>query len=261
MSEAATIASLKVIFRFPFQGPNWRSRFIVGIALIFAGFLVPIVPGIFVYGYLLRVMGRALKGESVDLPAWEDWGRLAIDGLRGMVINLVYLLPAMIVFFGGMALYFTSSVFFPLLMGTAEEAGEVALGAPFLLLASMAIMFLSMFIGSVLFVAGAIPLPVATAHFVVQDKLSAAFDMREWWPLLQVNKLGYFIAWVVGTGLMGIWYFVSMIPYYTLVLCCLIPFLAAPIGFYVSLVSAVLFGQTYRESAAILASREPVTLE
>lgn len=257
MSEAATIPSLKVIFRFPFQGPNWRSRFIVGTALLFAGFLVPIVPGIFVYGYVLRVMGQALNGEGLSLPAWDDWGRLAMDGLRGMVISLLYLLPAMIVFFGGMALYFTSSVFFPLLMGAAEEAGEVALGAPLLLLASMAIMFVSMFIGSVLFVVGAIPLPVATAHFVVQDKLSAAFRVREWWPLLQVNKLGYFIGWVVVAGLMGISYFVSMMTYYTC-LCCLIPFLGAPIGFYMSLVSAALFGQTYRESAAILASREPV---
>jgi len=152
-------------------------------------------------------MGQALKGEDVALPAWDDWGRLAMDGLRGVVINLVYLLPAMIVFLGGMALYFTSTFSFPLWMGAAEEAGEVALGAPLLLLASMAIMFLSMFIGSVLFVVGAIPLPVATAHFVVQDKLSAAFRVREWWPLLRVNKLGYFIAWVVVAGLMGISYF------------------------------------------------------
>lgn len=258
MSEAATIPSLKVIFRFPFQGPDWRSRFIVGTALLFAGFLVPIVPGIFVYGYVLRVMGQALKGEDVALPAWEDWGRLAMDGLRGMVISLVYLLPSMIVFLGGVALYFTSSILFPLLMGAAEEASEVALGAPLLLLASMAIMFLSLLIGSVLLVVGAIPLPVATAHFVVQDKLSAAFRVREWWPLLQVNKLGYFISWVVVAGLMGILYFVSMMTYYTCVLCCFIPFLGAPIGFYVSLVSAALFGQIYRESAAILASRELV---
>ncbi len=260
MSEAATIPSLKVILGFPFQGPNWRSRFIVGTALLFAGFLVPIVPGIFVYGYVLRVMGQALKGENVGLPPWEDWGRLAMDGLRGTVIGLIYLLPAMIVFFGGMGLYFMSSVFVPLLIGTAEEASEVAVGAPLLLFASMAIMFLSMFIGMILFVVGVIPLPVATAHYVVQDKLSAAFRVREWWPLLRANKFGYFTAWVVVTGLMGISYFLSMIAYYTLILCCLIPFLGAPTGFYVSLVSAALFGQTYRESATLLASRELVPL-
>lgn len=258
---ASTITSLKTIFRFPFQDPNWRSRFIVGTVLQFAGFLIPIVPGVFVYGYVLRVMRQSLKGEDLSLPAWDEWGKLAIDGLRGTVIGLAYLLPGMIVFLGGMAIYFTSSISFPLMMSRAEEAGEVALGAPMLLLASMAILFLSMLIGSVLFVVGVVPLPVATAHFVAKDKLTAAFRVREWWPLLRVNKLGYFIAWVVITGLMSVLYFVFMMFYYTCVLGCLIPFLGAPVGFYVSLVGATLFGQTYQESAAMLGAREPATLE
>ena len=44
----------------------------------------------------------------------------------------------------------------------------------------------------------------------------------------------------------------NMIAYCTVVLCCLIPFVLAPIGFYLSLVSAALFGQTYRESVSMV---------
>jgi len=58
---------------------------------------------------------------------------------------------------------------------------------------------------------------------------------------------------------MAILYTVLMIAYYTVVLCCFIPFLAAPIGFYLSLIGAALFGQTYRESAGILPASGQVT--
>ncbi len=255
MSEATTTTSLKAIFRFPFQSPKWQSHFIIGTALIWAGFLIPIVPGIFVYGYILRVMRRALDEDDLVLPAWENWGRLALDGLRGTVINLVYILPAMIVYFGGITFYFIGNFSFPLLMSAANEGGDVAAGLPLLILGNMAIMFLSMFIGSVLGLLGIIPLPMATAHFVTNDKLAAAFWVREWWSLLRVDRLGYFIGWVMVAGLMGIMYFTFMIAYYSIILCCFMPILLAPIGFYVSLVGAALFGHIYRESTAILASK------
>ncbi len=260
MSEATTTTSLKTIFRFPFQSPKWQSHFIIGTALIWAGFLIPIVPGIFVYGYVLRVMRGALDGDDLVLPAWEEWGRLALDGLRGTVIHLVYILPAMIVYFGGMAFYFIGNFSLPLLMSAANEGGDVAAGLPLLILGNMAVMFLSMFIGSVLGLLGIMPLPMATAHFVANDKLAAAFRVREWWSLLRVDKLGYFIGWVMVAGLMGVLYFTFMIAYYSIILCCFMPILMAPIGFYVSLVGAALFGQIYRESAATLASQGQVTL-
>ena len=256
MSEATTTTSLKAIFRFPFQSPKWQSHFIIGIALIWAGFLIPIVPGIFVYGYMLRVMRGALDEDDLVLPAWEDWGRLALDGLRGTVIHLVYILPAMIVYFGGMAFYFIGNFSLPLLMSAASEGGDAASWLPLLFLGSIAIMFLSMFIGSVLGLLGIIPLPMATAHFVANDKLAAAFRVREWWSLLRVDKLGYFIGWVIVAGLMGVLYFTFMIAYYSIILCCFIPILLAPIGFYVSLVGAALFGQIYREGATSLASKD-----
>lgn len=254
MSEALTTISLKTFFKFPFQGPNWQSRFIVGTALIFASFLVPIAPGIFVSGYLLKIMRQAIEGEDLTLPAWDEWGRLAMDGLRMTLISLVYLLPGMLVFFGGTTLYIASSFSFPLLVATAEEGSSAALASPFLLLLSVAIMFLSMSIGSILFVLGIIPLPVATAHFAVQDKVAAALRVREWWPLLWTNRLSYFIDWVIVAGLTAILYFAITLAYYTVILCCFIPFLGAPIGFYLSLVSAALFGQTYRESAVLLSA-------
>lgn len=255
MSEM-TSSSLKTLFRFPFQGPDWRNRFIIGSVLSFAGCIIPMVPSIFVAGYLLQVMRQAIQGEELRLPAWEDWGRLGVDGLRALVVSLVCFLPGLIVFIGGLALYFAASFSLPFFMNAADETSALA---P-LLLATMAIMFLSMFIGSILILAGAIPWPMATAHFVAQDRVAAAFRLREWWPLLTRNGLGYFIAWVVTLGLAGVLYLATMLAYYSLIGCFLIPFLAAPLGFYLALVGVALFGTTYRESVAIWLSGPPPEL-
>ncbi|RPJ40769.1 MAG: DUF4013 domain-containing protein, partial [Chloroflexi bacterium] len=79
---------------------------------------------------------------------------------------------------------------------------------------------------------GVIPLPAALAHFVAKDHVGAAFRFREWWPLLWRNKMGYFIAWVLCGGLMGILYYGIMMLYATMVLCLFIPVLSAPLLFY-----------------------------
>jgi hypothetical protein len=82
-----------------------------------------------------------------------------------------------------------------------------------------------------------------------------AFAVRQWWRILKADRLGYFIAWVIVAGLMGVLYLGVMLGYYTLVLCFLIPFVVAPVGLYVALVGAALFGGTYRENVATLAGR------
>jgi hypothetical protein len=258
MPETVAITPLKTLFKFPFQGPNWRNNFIIGAALTLANFILPLLPMIFIYGYALQIMRRTIEGQELELPPWDDWGKLALDGLRLMLVGLVYLLPGILVLLGGVTLYFASIFSWPLLASAAERGGgePIALLVPIGILGSMAIMMLSMLLGSLLILLGLIPLPVVTAHFALQDKVAAAFRIREWWPLLRVNKLGYFAAWVVVFGLMAILYFAFAMAYYTLILCCLIPLLAAPLSFYVTLIGAVLFGQTYRESMAILETAE-----
>jgi hypothetical protein len=258
VAEELSITSLKKLFRFPFQAPQWQGRFLVGSALVLAGSIVPIVPLIFVAGYVLQVMRQALDGQEPELPAWDDWGKLTRDGLSVLAINLVYLAPALIVFLVGMGLYFAGSLYLPFTVTTGSSEAD-AVGAFLLLIfGSMAILFLSLALGTLLSILGAIALPMATAHFAAQGHLKAAFRVRHWWRVLKADRLGYLIAWVIVAGLMAVLYVGVILGYYTLVLCFLVPILVAPIGFYVSLVGAALFGQTYRDSAATLAARDPV---
>ena len=256
MSETMSLLSLKKIFRFPFEAPNWQSRFLVGSALILANYIIPIVPGIFVGGYALRVMRQTLAGQDPELPAWDDWGELTKDGLRAMLVSLVYFLPGLLVFVGGMALYFFGNLALPLSTSMSGDPDQMLVALPTILLGSMAILFISMLVGMLLSLLGAIAMPAATAHFVAQEDVVAAFRVRQWWRILRTDKLGYFVSWVIVAGLLAVFYSGAMLAYYTIILCCLIPILTAPITLYVLLVGAALFGETYRESSANQLNRE-----
>jgi hypothetical protein len=257
MAESMTTKSIKDILLFPFREPDWRSRFLIGAALVLAGYFIPIVPLVFAIGYALQIMRRAALGESLTLPAWDEWGRFGVDGLRAILVALIYLLPGFVVLLGGMGLYFATSFSMPAMYENDIVAAGWNSAWPWVFLGGMAIMFLSMFLGTVLLAVGAVPLPMALAHLAVRDKVSAAFHPREWWPLVRANTLGYFVAWVVGVGLAALLYLAQMLVGYSVILCCLVPFVSAVGGFYLSLVGAALFGQFYRESVGTLASEGP----
>ncbi len=250
MSETITLSPLKTLFRFPFQGQDWKNRFIVGAALSFAGTIVPILPIIFVFGYALQIMRQVIKDGEPELPAWDDWGKLGADGLRGLAVGLAYLLPGILVMSIGFLAYFGMLFSLPFM----DSGGE---GAFILLLfGSMGVMMISMAVGVLLLLLGFIPLPAATAHFVAEDKVSAAFKVGQWWSLIKANKLGYFAAWVVVLGLAMVLYQLFIVIYATLILCWILPLLIAPIGFYIQIVGAAIFAQSYRESKAVLAEEQ-----
>ena len=255
MPENTATTALRALFRFPVEGENWRNSFIIGSLLLIAGFWIPFIPWIFVYGYVVLLMRQGIEGREPTLPAWKDWGRLGQDGLKVLAVMLVYLLPGIVVLFGGMFLYFGFTMLLPLWLGGfgPDMSSEAGVGLFIsLMLGSMGVLFMAIFVGSLLGFAGSLPLPVATAHFVAQDDLGAAFRVRQWWPLLKANKLGYLIAWVITFGLGGLIYLIYTLTAYTIILLCFIPFIIAPVMFYITVVTAALFGQTYRESRALL---------
>jgi hypothetical protein len=243
---------LRQVIRYPFQSPDRQSHYWIGVGLIFLGFIIPIVPLLFVGGYFMRLLRGRIRGEELALPAWDDWGSLALDGLRQIVVTVVFLLPGFLVLFGGQVLYFLS--FFASTIAIARNSSSAA---PVLaMFGSMGIMFLSLALGTFLMFLGVIPLPMALAHCAAKESLGAAFHFGEWWRLLRLNAWDYFIAWVVIAGLAMVLFTALTLVYYTFVLICLVPFLMAIIGFYVLLVYAGLFGQVYRDSLELAIPHE-----
>lgn len=265
MSEELTLTSLKEILRFPFRDPNWQNRFIIGVALVLAGvvlYFVPFlvflsfIPLLFVAGYVYRVQRRAARSGELVLPPWDDWGGLALDGLKGMLINLVYTLPGLLCTFGGMILYYVVvfAMIFPL--SFMEDSGSTVVVMMLAMFGSMALMFLAMFVGWVLMLLAMVPLPMATTHFLAKDELAAGFRLREIWSLIKADKLGYFVAFVIVYGLGMMLYIGFFLLYMSMVLCAILPFVMAPAMFYIMLVNAAVFGLTYRENAALVEAGE-----
>jgi hypothetical protein len=250
MSDPLSLSQLKTFFRFPFQDSSSKSRFAIGSLLVLAGFIVPILPGLIAYGYCLRILRRSAEGEPPTMPPWDDWSAYLSLGFRGAIVHLTFLGPALIVFVAGMALYVATFFMIPLADSPGANASDGAIALVVLL--AMASMFGSMAVGSVLLLLGTLPLPAAMSHFAVTDQLSAAFRFREWWGILWANRLGYFIAFVIVAGILGLAYFAFFIFYASVVFLCLGYLLTIPVAFYAMLVAAGIFGAAYREGLTVV---------
>lgn len=44
----------------------------------------------FACGYLYEIINRARRGETLELPEWDDWRRLFVNGVAAFVIFLVF---------------------------------------------------------------------------------------------------------------------------------------------------------------------------
>lgn len=249
MAKTSSLAPLREVFSFPVTGADWKKRFLVGAGLLLLSFLIPLIPAIFVYGYILQIMRRVIDGQPPALQAWENWGRLGKDGLRVLLVGVVFLLPAIIVIIGAMGLYFAGILSFAF-----SDVGGADYSQAFFsfYLLTFGLLFLGFFVGMILMLIGLFPLPFATAHVASQNSAKAAFRFREWWPGLRRGLLDYSIAWVVVMGIGALAYLVFVIGYYSIVLICVLPFIAAPVGFYVMSLWAAIFGETYRENMSEL---------
>jgi hypothetical protein len=257
MNDSLSTPPLRTIFKFPFESKEWIVPFIIGTALIFAGMIIPIIPIIFVFGYIAAVMRLSINGEIMTLPAWNNWGQFFKDGLRSLAVGAVYLGPGIIVSMIGFTAYivmFVASI--ALTPESSSDSSSTGL-VGFLIIGAMSILFLSMFVGTILLIAGTIPLPAAIGHFIANDRLSSAFHIREWGRIIKKDKWDYSISWLIVVGMFGTLYIGFMLAYMTVVLCFVGYLLAFPIGFYIMLVSAALFGQNYREGKVQLESENP----
>jgi hypothetical protein len=251
MTDSFSTSSLRAAFKYPFQSPDAPGRFIVGAALLLLSLFIPVVPALFVWGYVVRVMRQTIHGEEPALPEWKNWSQLGADGLRSLVAAAVYLGPGLAIMLCGWVLYLFLYLGGFSLIGQTRHAAAPGL-AVVLIVGAVAVLFLSLFAGWLLTVLGGVPLPAALAHMAARERLGAAFNVFEWGAVLAADKWGYLIAWVVTLGLASLLYCALLLAYFTIVLTCVAGFIALPLGFYLLLVAAVLFAQAYREGAARL---------
>ena len=72
---------------------NWSKVVILGVLFLISIFIIPLFLGL---GYIFRVIKSSLVGVE-ELPTFDSWGEMMIDGLKLFLVYLVYTLPALII--------------------------------------------------------------------------------------------------------------------------------------------------------------------
>jgi hypothetical protein len=223
-------------FTFVFEDDAWLTKILIAAAIILLGVLFSwllLIPAILaaalINGYMVEIIRKVVGGNLDELPEWDNWGDLIVDGLKVIVIQLVYALPAIIL-----------SVCLAIPMAAISDNAEGL--SVFLSVVLSCFLILWAIVVSIV-------LPAATAVFAATNDLGAAFRFGEVFALVRDNLSTYLItfimSWVASFlgGLGGI-------------VCGVGAFLTAPYGY---MVTGHLYGQAY--VASTMASAQPIVEE
>lgn len=250
MKGSFSTAGLKALFRYPVQGKEWGRKMLYLALFYLGGFIIPIVPWLFSCGYFAAILRQAAEGDfSGDLPEWKDWNRMLMDGLRMFGAGLVLALPVVLIFTLGFSFYF--GTFFAGI--GASESGRDGLMA-LLMSIGMPVLFCTMAFGMLLTVGLHLASGPALTHMAMKGSFGAFFRISEWWQVLRANLGGYLIAIFLVYAIYYAAQLLFSVVFSTIFLIFLIPLLLWVVTPYMTVITAVLFGQAYREGVDTLAA-------
>lgn len=142
--------------------------------------LVSVILSLFISGYMIRVIKKALNND-ISLPNFDNIGAMFIDGVKVLIITIVYqLIPIILMFVG----------FILMNQFIATENNMFLVG--------LLISFIGVIISIIMYIFHLI----AINHFVAKDKqLNEALNFRDVFAV--VKGIGFFriLATVIFTGL------------------------------------------------------------
>jgi hypothetical protein len=193
---------------------------LVGGLLGILGFLI--VPALVVQGYVIHVLRRVSAGDT-EAPTFENWTKLAVDGLKAFAIAFVYVLvPAIIgvVFVGGGVALANES---------PAVGGIVAvIGGLLTLVAGLAIWYV---------------IPAALVRFAEKNAMGAAFDYDSLSPILRDRE--YATGWLLALSVIVVAGVIASV----LTAIPLLGWLVAVfVGFYAQVTAAYIYARSYAEA-------------
>jgi hypothetical protein len=243
--ETPSLSNLKNFLIYPFKDQKSGTKILIGSLLVFGSLIIPILPILFVLGYIIHISKRIIDGDGqLSLPEWDNWSEYLRDGFKWFAVVMIFSIPLIIVFTTGYFIYMLS------FLGLAfiEENSSALILSVIIPFFGMGVLFLTIFIGIFLAIIESLFLPASLMHVVHTGKFSAAFKVGQWWPILKKNILGFIVAIIF---LFGFYYFLMMVfsaLYMSIILCFILPLAMAPLSFLMGLWTIPLFAQAYRES-------------
>lgn len=242
--EAFSTRGLKALFTYPFRKAGWEKKMLILAGFYLGGLVIPLIPWLFAYGYTAEMVRRAAQEDDPELPEWDNWNELLMDGLRLMGTTLIYTIPLVLIFGFGFGSYFGVTLGS---IGLAERSRSEA-WILMAILGSFGVFMCSMICGTLFAICSGLLLPAAITHTVVKRSFAAFFHIGEWWRILRANMGGYVIFFILLGGVLFVWQlFYSLLAMTLLLLpvAFLIPILTAP---YFSALTAIILGRVYREA-------------
>ena len=223
-----TKIDIDTAFKFVFLDKDWIKKILIAGALNLT--MIGVVP---ILGWGLEIQRRVIKEEEGLLPDWHYIGIFTLDGLKYLLVNLIWTSPLMLLYFG---LFFVP--FFSL-----QFTEEIPRFFEYYTFGSFLIYPLMMLIMFLFYTLS----PLITGIFVDTGSMREALRIPRVWKLIRSNflqclgvaflsYLATYAASMVGMALL----FVGM-------------FFTAPIGIAIM---HHFFGQAYR-NALIKLSQEP----
>ena len=173
------MAAIEEAVRYPMEREDWIKTILIGGVLLFLGFLI--VPAVIAYGYIITAIRDNLEGKAHP-PEFDDWGDLAMKGVYGWIIGIVYMIVPLIIG----AVTFGGSV---LAAGSGSQAGAMA---------GIAGMIGGFLITAVLSLLFGYFVVVAIVNFARTGKLGDGFDFETIKRVAFSSE--YFTAWLISVG-------------------------------------------------------------
>ncbi|MEM4526005.1 MAG: DUF4013 domain-containing protein [Methanothermobacter sp.] len=182
---------------------DWKKLIILGVFFLLSFLLIPIF---FALGYVFRALKATIAGFD-ELPEFDEWGEMFIDGLKVFVVTLAYMIIPLIIMGVGVFTGLSSA-------GVFTIYGNVMVTAPTLLQAGLGLII----IGIIVAIIFGLLWTIAIAHMAYNDsELRAAFQFRE--ILDVISEIGWteYILWyivviIVAIVILFIGSLVGMIP-------------------------------------------------
>lgn len=215
------------------ESDDWHETVLIGGVLTFLGFLV--VPLFLVSGYLVRAIRANLDGE-LEPPAFGNWGELLADGVKGVIIGVVYMLVPLVV------MSVTAGRAMMAMAGGGDAGAAVGIGG-------MMVGMLLTFVLSLLF--GYLSV-VGIVNFAREERFGAAFDTD---VLRDVGfDTSFAVPYLVSVGVLLVAGMVASIPVIGFLL-------GAFVSFYALIVAARLWADGFDEALGTSGSKRRKDLE
>ena len=171
-------------FTFVFEDDQWISKILIAAGILLLGIvfswmlLIPLILAMALLGgYTVKILRMVMRGDVDRLPEWDDWGTLLADGLKVIVIGIVYALPIIIL-----------AICLGLPAGVLSENAEGLSALLTLALSCFTLLWA---------IAMSLTLPAATAFYAADRDFSAAFRFGDVFGLVRDNIATYLITFVM----------------------------------------------------------------